>query len=278
MTMTTVGLMIILFLLNFCICFAFTTSFTTAKGTTCGVILAARSNQCRPCFQRQHQSFSFLQSSILGDEDRDKHRNDETSNQSLLPDYQEQQQQQESIKYTTGSDDVKKPQLLKSLMDGIPFIELFRERQKLPPIQVDDTNLLLYDVFLIVNLTLSISFWVTYRMDFTFLPIAFSEGCLLSILWIVSGLYHGMFLYSAVDGHYGSADERGGPKAAATLALNTFINAVNLRLVFALLVAVAEHRPVGMASGEQLLPLEIGFGLLLMSSWRALHSFITPRI
>ena len=265
----TVGLLIILVLLDLSV--AFTTSFGFTKTD---MKLPTRSNPSgsAPCFHYQRKSCSFLQSSILGDEDRDKNKNDETSsNKDLIRDYQEQ----ESIK---PNDDVNKPQPWKTLIDGIPFIELFRERRKLPPIQVDDTNLLLYDIFLIVNLTLSISFWVTYRMDFTYLPIAFSEGCLLSIFWIVSGLYHGMFLYSAVDGHYGSSDDRGGPKAAATLALNTFINAVNLRLVFALLVAVAEHRPVGMASGEQLLPLEIGFGLLLMSSWRALHSFITPRI
>lgn len=268
----TVGLLVLLVLLHVCTCFAFTTSVGCLKSDG---IFPTRTNPCRrsPWFHGSQQSCSFLQSSILGDEDRDDERNNyDTSKKDLLRDYHDQ----ESINYSRG--DVKEPQLLQSLLDGIPFIELFRERRKLPPIQVDDTNLLLYDIFLIVNLTLSISFWVTYRMDFTFLPIAFSEGCLLSIFWIVSGLYHGMFLYSAVDGHYGSADERGGPKAAATLALNTFINAVNLRLLFALLVAVAEHRPVGMASGEQLLPLEIGFGLLLMSSWRAIHSFITPRI
>lgn len=167
---------------------------------------------------------------------------------------------------------------LQSLIDGLPFIELFRARDKLPPMQVDDTNLLLYDVFLIVNLSLSISFWVTHRMEFSYLPYAFSEGCLLSIFWVLSGLYHGMFLLSAVDGHYSSTDERAGPKAAAALALNTYINTVNLRLVFAFMVAVMQHRQVGTAVSEQLLPLEIGFGLILMTLWRALHSSMTPRI
>jgi len=209
-----------------------------------------------------------LQSSILGDDDRDGDEESEPIN-GLTSYYQEQ----ESTKETE-----EKTSILGSFIDGLPFVELFRDRQKLPPIQVDDTNLLLYDVFLIVNLTLSISFWVTHRMDFAFLPYAFSEGCLLSIFWIAAGLYHGMFLYSAVDGHYGSSDERGGPTAAAVLALNTYVNTVNLRLLFAFLVAVAEHRPVGIDPAEQLLPLEIGFGLLLMSSWRALHSFTTPRL
>ena len=168
--------------------------------------------------------------------------------------------------------------IMKKVVDGLPFVELFRARHKLPPLQVEDNNLLLYDVVLLVNLSASISFWVTHRMEFGYIPFALSEGCLLSIFWIISGLYHGMFLYSAVDGHYGSTDERGGPQAAAILALNTFVNAINLRLLFALLAALVEHRQVGADPMEQLLPLEIGCGLVLMSSWRALHSYITPRI
>jgi hypothetical protein len=220
----------------------------------------------------KRESLTSLQSTILGDDDHEDENAKEPID-GITSSYQEQEQEQESRKETE-----EKPTAVKSLIDGLPFVELFRAPKKLPPIQVDDANLLLYDVFLIINLTLSISFWVTHRMEFDFLPFAFSEGCLLSIFWIASGLYHGMFLYSAVDGHYGSSDERGGPKAAATLALNTFVSAVNLRLVFAFLVAVAEHRPVGLAPSEELLPLEIGFGLLLMSSWRALHSFSTPRL
>lgn len=217
----------------------------------------------------RRKSQSCLQSSILGDDEREDESDGEPINGLSTLDYQEQDSRK---------DTEEKPSGLQSLVDGLPFVELFRAREKLPPVQVDDTNLLLYDVFLIVNLSLSISFWVTHRMEFDFLPYAFSEGCLISIFWILSGLYHGMFLWTAVDGHYGLDDERGGPKAAAALALNTYINTVNLRLVFAFIVAVLEHRPVGTAPGEELLPLEIGFGLLLMSSWRALHSSITPRL
>lgn len=214
-----------------------------------------------------------LLSSILGENDRqNENDNDvEALKQSSALSYQKQEPPKDSTKSKSSSP-------LESILDSLPFVELFRARQKLPPLQVDDTNILLYDVFLIVNLSLSISFWVTNRMDFDYLPFAFSEGCLLSIFWVLSGLYNGMFLYSAVDGHYGSTDERGGPKAAAILALNTYVNTVNLRLLFALIVAMAEHRQVGISPSEQILPLEIGFGLLLMSSWRALHSSITPRL
>ena len=214
-------------------------------------------------------------SSILGDDDDICEEERDVVVESTKNYRRYQDQQESSSKGTDG----KKSSLPQSILEGLPFVvELFRARQKLPPLQVDDANLLLYDVFLMVNLSMSISFWVTHRMNFEYLPSAFSEGCLLSIFWILSGLYNGMFLYSAVDGHYGTSDDRGGPKAAALLALNTYVNTVNLRLLFALIVAVAEHRQVGVSPSEQILPLEIGFGLLLMSSWRALHSSMTPRI
>ena len=147
-----------------------------------------------------------------------------------------------------------------------------------PPAQVEDTEVLFYDVALIINLSLSISFWATHRMDFNFIGAAVSEGCLMSLMWIGAGLYTGAFLNSAVDGHYGSLDERGGPKAAGLLGFHTFLNAVNLRLVFSLVAAVLEHRPVGSGLGEDLLPLEIGFGFILMACWRMLHSVYVPRM
>jgi hypothetical protein len=68
------------------------------------------------------------------------------------------------------------------------------------------------------------------------------------------------------------------PKEAAFLGLNTFINAINLRLLFALAIAVLQHRPVGTGLGEEMVPLEVGFGLMLMTAWRMLHSSIVPRI
>jgi hypothetical protein len=174
------------------------------------------------------------------------------------------------------------PSLLKRMRDEIPFIHLFTGpgRKKLPPVQVDDVNVMLYDVFLIVNLSLSISFWVTHRFDSSFLPSAFNEGCLFSILWIVSGLYHGSFLYSAMDGHFPMDDQngRGGPKDAAALAFNTYVNTINLRLIVALVGAWLQHRKVGFDAMEELIPLEIGCGLVLMTIWRALHSSVTPRM
>ena len=175
------------------------------------------------------------------------------------------------------------PSVFQRAFDEIPFIHLFNKegRKRLPPLQVDDFGIMMYDVFLIINLSLSISIWVTHRLDVTFLPYAFNEGCLFSILWIASGLYHGSFLYSAMDGHYPLDDEqgRGGPLAAAALAFNTYINAINLRLISALVGALIEHRKVGEGSPmEDLIPLEIGYGLILMTMWRALHSLVTPRV
>ena len=175
------------------------------------------------------------------------------------------------------------PSVFQRAFDEIPFIHLFNKegRKRLPPLQVDDFGIMMYDVFLIINLSLSISIWVTHRLDVTFLPYALNEGCLFSILWIASGLYHGSFLYSAMDGHYPLDDEqgRGGPMAAAALAFNTYINAINLRLISALVGALIEHRKVGEGSPmEDLIPLEIGYGLILMTMWRALHSQVTPRV
>uniref|UniRef100_A0A7S4MZ87 Uncharacterized protein n=1 Tax=Odontella aurita TaxID=265563 RepID=A0A7S4MZ87_9STRA len=168
---------------------------------------------------------------------------------------------------------------------------LFR---KPPPFIVEDSNLLFYDVALLLNLSLSISFWVVHRMSFVHVGTALSEGSLLCIVWILAGLYNGAFLRSAVDGHRGGgvggggggADDDapidglgdGGPKAAAVLGFNTFMWACNLRIVAALIQAVWDHRPVGTTDGEMLIPLEIAVGLVLMSSWRALHSYYTPRI
>jgi hypothetical protein len=144
------------------------------------------------------------------------------------------------------------------------------------PIQIQDTSVLYYDVFLLLNLSVSISFWVVHRLSFGSIIDAFSEGCLLSILWVLSGLYNGAFLYSAIDGHHDMTRddtfEKGGPKAAGQLGLWTFVGTINLRMVVALYTAVIEHRPVGVANGEDLIPLELCFGLVLMSMWRMLHS------
>ena len=184
----------------------------------------------------------------------------------------------------SSSSSISSSSIFQRMFDEIPFIHLFtgpEGRKKLPPIQIDDSNVLFYDVFLIVNLSISISFWVTHRLDFNYIPAALNEGCLFSILWILSGLYHGSFLYSAIDGHYDPMDDeenKGGPKAAAMLAFNTFINTINLRLIAALLGAWIQHRKVGFGSMEELIPLEVTFGLVLMTMWRAVHSQQTPRI
>jgi hypothetical protein len=162
---------------------------------------------------------------------------------------------------------------------------------RLPPFRIEDWNLLLYDIFLIVNLSVSISFWVIHRYDVTYIGRALNEGCLLSILWIGAGLWNGSFLYSSVDGHYpppfitnrranrssnhtnnSVETNQGGPMAAGLLAFHTFINTINLRLLFALIVAVVEHRPALSSGTELLVPLELGYGLILMILWRALHS------
>jgi len=166
------------------------------------------------------------------------------------------------------------------LTEILPIFQLFQSegKRKIPPFLVEDTPLLFYDVLLILNLTASISFWVVHRMSFDYIGAAVGEGSLMCILWIICGLYNGAFLSSAVDGHYGSLDERGGPVAAGRLGFNTFINTSSLRVLLALVTAVTENRKVGLAPGEDLILMEISFGILLMSAWRFLHSSNTPRI
>eukprot|EP00550_Attheya_septentrionalis_P011891 CAMPEP_0198299012 /NCGR_PEP_ID=MMETSP1449-20131203/43087_1 /TAXON_ID=420275 /ORGANISM="Attheya septentrionalis, Strain CCMP2084" /LENGTH=213 /DNA_ID=CAMNT_0044000441 /DNA_START=210 /DNA_END=848 /DNA_ORIENTATION=+ len=136
---------------------------------------------------------------------------------------------------------------------------------RLPPLLVEESQLLFYDIMLLLNLSVSISFWVTHRMDVSYLLPAISEGSLLSVCWILAGLYNGAFLYSAVDGHLGG--DNGGPRGAGRLAFGTFLTATNLRLVIALVTAVAGHRTAFSGAGEELIPLEVGGGMALMTLW-----------
>lgn len=158
-----------------------------------------------------------------------------------------------------------------------------------PPVRVDDFSLVLYDVLLLLNLTVSISFWVVHRMQFQYVPDAVSEGCLLSLCWLTAGLWGGTgaFLESAVDGHRGGGGGGGGPVGALQLAAQTFVNTINIRLVVAFVVAVSQHRPVlvddyyhyhHQHASEALVPLELGLGLILMPAWRWLHSNYAPRL
>ena len=150
--------------------------------------------------------------------------------------------------------------------------EYGKERQR-PPAQVDDFSLLFYDIFLLVNLSVSISFWVVHRMQVDYVALAFNEGCAAAVCWLGAGLGTGAFLDSAPTGHLPD----GGPAGAAKLALHTFVYAMNLRLLLALLMAVGQHRAVGAVGGEALLPLELGLGLVLMPAWRLLHASYTSQ-
>jgi len=71
------------------------------------------------------------------------------------------------------------------------------------PFLIEDTEVLFYDVVLILNLSIAVSACVVHRDNpIPHILVAFSEGSLLSLLWIGAGIYHGLFLYTAVDGHY----------------------------------------------------------------------------
>jgi hypothetical protein len=142
------------------------------------------------------------------------------------------------------------------------------EWKKMPPFIIQDTTLLFYDVILLLNLAVSVSFHVVHRFDLSYILSALSEGSLLSILWILSGLLNGAFLNRSEED----------PKAAGMLGLQTIMNASSLRILMALVVAFLQHRPVGVVPGEDLISVEIAFGLILMSIWRLLHSNFAPRM
>lgn len=221
-------------------------------------------------------------------------------------------------------DDTLVPRIIMTWMNGTDILPRLLQQQqyRLPPFLVEDWNVLLYDLLLMINLVVSISFWVVHRMDISYIGLAFNEGCLLSLLWIIAGLFNGSFLYTAIDGHQRpnhnnsknsimsmrittnnvnsnqgmnttdatksdvdvrkndtqrpndnrNSSAHGGPIAAGLLALHTYINTMNLRLVYALIVAMLEHRSALSNASELLIPLEFGYGLVLMILWRTLHS------
>mmetsp|Transcript_11842 Transcript_11842/g.15545 ORF Transcript_11842/g.15545 Transcript_11842/m.15545 type:complete len:234 (+) Transcript_11842:178-879(+) len=188
------------------------------------------------------------------------------------------QDDESSTKQDHDSDDLHSEKTRSNLFKSLMKLIQDEQGRQRPPLQVEDQDVMIFDVFLLINLTLSISMWVVHRTQIEYIGAAFNEGCLLAFCWLIAGLWNGAFLNSAVDGHYGSSDERAGPKAAAFLALNTYVGVINLRLLFALIVAVVEHRQVGGIGGEEFMPLELGFGLILMSSWRFFHSSVIPRM
>lgn len=228
----------------------------------------------KPFQHSQHSSWSFCQQEFSKPEFRDVHVISGSKDCSYVP------KAFYSMKKNSVIDELKSwvNSLLSSLSSSFsPTIHV-----KPPPMQIDDPSLLFYDVFLILNLSVSISFWVVHRLSILDIIPALSEGSLLCILWILAGLWNGAFLYSAVDGHYDPRQEgnegKGGPAYAALLGLSTFVTTANMRVILALLTAIVEHRRVGDTHGEDLIPLEIAFGLILMSAWRLLHSTYTTRI
>ena len=62
--------------------------------------------------------------------------------------------------------------------------------------------------------------------------------------------------------------------------LTTFfgVNGYEGWLLFAFVIAVSEHRPAIEGIGEDLIPLELAFGLMLMPAWRMLHSNLSSSL
>jgi len=186
------------------------------------------------------------------------------------------------------------------------------EKRKLsipnPADRIQDVQLLLFDVFLLLNLTLSASFWVVYRLDVAkTMTVALNEGCIFVICWIISGVLNDAF--SIKVSSLRDSDEKVSPELKT--AINTFMLASVLRLGLALLawatspasmdglqfgndtvgiMSMVEqaHQTasstfasnsditsfLGIRDGQsaKLIPLEFGVGAILMTTWRMVHS------
>jgi len=186
------------------------------------------------------------------------------------------------------------------------------EKRKLfipnPTDRIQDVQLLLFDVFLLLNLTLSASFWVVYRLDVAkTMTVALNEGCIFVICWIISGVLNDAFRIKVSS--LRDSDEKVSPELKT--AINTFMLASVLRLGLALLawatspasmdglqfgndtvgiMSMVEqaHQTasstfasnsditsfLGIRDGQsaKLIPLEFGVGAILMTTWRMVHS------
>ena len=128
---------------------------------------------------------------------------------------------------------------------------------------IEDKEVLAYDIFLILNLFVAISTFVTHRSSpLIHMNEALSNGSLFAICWILAGVYHGAFLFSSSNN----------PFKAGTMALTTFISTCNIRLVLELLFqSLVLHQKLEFEW------LEFVVGITLMSSWRWLHSAYVNR-
>jgi len=123
---------------------------------------------------------------------------------------------------------------------------------------VEDREVLAYDVFLIINLFVAISSFVTHRSSpLLHINEAISSGSIFAICWVFAGIYHGSFLFSSSTNPY----------KAGNMALTTFISTCNIRLVLELLVqSLILHQKIEFEW------LEFVVGITLMAAWRWLHS------
>ena len=128
---------------------------------------------------------------------------------------------------------------------------------------IEDKEVLAYDVFLIINLFVAISTFVTHKSSpLLHMNEALSNGSLFTICWIAAGVYHGAFLFSSANN----------PFKAGNMALTTFISTCNIRLVLELfLQSLVLHQKIEFEW------LEFVVGITLMSSWRWLHSVYVNR-
>ncbi|GMI18391.1 hypothetical protein TrLO_g15661 [Triparma laevis f. longispina] len=121
--------------------------------------------------------------------------------------------------------------------------------------------LLLFDTFLLLNLSLSLSFHVTHTfnlLNFTNFPSALNSASLLSISWILACIYNEFY-------HPPNAKDLDN---VGRRTCNTWVSFTTLILIEALGEAVFK----GEAVGSLFLCQELGFTLILMNIWRYLYA------
>uniref|UniRef100_A0A7S2QVV8 Uncharacterized protein n=1 Tax=Triparma pacifica TaxID=91992 RepID=A0A7S2QVV8_9STRA len=148
-----------------------------------------------------------------------------------------------------------------SINNSIDNSSLRRNITNRPPLNLDFAlPLIIYDVFLLMNLSISLNLWVYHSISllppFTGLNSAFVEGSRLSVCWEIS---------SISSSFYHPPNVKSEPAIRAATAYTT---ATALLLTEELARAAMDN---GIA-GNLFLAQEIGFGGLLMVVWRTMHS------
>ena len=122
--------------------------------------------------------------------------------------------------------------------------------------------LILYDTFLLLNLSVSISLWVSHSISafppFAGLSSSLGYGSVLTSCWIAAAVYNDFY-------HPPNAKDE---ENAAQRAGATWVSMSTLLLVWEFAKALPGLEPVG----NEYVFQELGFSLVLMTCWRLIYA------